>query len=288
MKRLPLLLRSTPPSPRTPSVTRMPRHAGRPHHPRRMELHELHVHELGAGAIGQRLAVARVFPAVAGDLEGAADAARGQHDGFGREQLEAAALAVVSESADDAARIRQQIEDRVLHVHFDALMNAVILQGADHLEAGAVARVRQARIAVAAEVALQNFAVFGAIENRAPGFELVHARRRLFRVQLRHARIVQILPAAHRVGEMDAPVVAIVDIAHRRRHAAFGHHGVRFAEQRFADQSDFDARAPRLRWPRADPRRPRRSPARRARTSDIRPSRRISSRVQTPIEHMRT
>ena len=122
-------------------------------------------------------------------------------------------------------------------MNIDALMDAVILQGADHLEARAVAHVRQPRIAMAAEIALQNAAVLGAIEHRAPGFELAHARRRFLGVQLRHAPIVQILAAAHGVGEVDAPVVAIVDVAHRRRHAAFGHHGVRFAEQRFRNHA---------------------------------------------------
>ena len=131
----------------------------------------------------------------------------------------------------------------MLHVHFDALMNAVILQRADHFETRAVADVREARIAMAAEVALQNLAVFGAIENRAPGFELMHALGRFFGMQFRHAGIVQILPAAHGVGEMHAPVVAVVDIAHGRRHAAFRHHRVRFAQQRFANHSRLHAGA---------------------------------------------
>ena len=119
----------------------------------------------------------------------------------------------------------------------DALMDAVILQRADHLQAGAVAHVRQARIAVAAEVALKNLAVLGAIENRAPGFEFVHPRRSFLGVQFRHAAVVQVLAAAHGVGEMDAPVVAVVHVAHGRRHAAFGHHRVRLAEQRFRDHA---------------------------------------------------
>ena len=62
-------------------------HAGRPDHAGGMELHELHVHQRGAGVIGQRVAVAGVFPTVAGDLVGAADAAGGQHDGLGVKQL---------------------------------------------------------------------------------------------------------------------------------------------------------------------------------------------------------
>ena len=145
------------------------------------------------------------------------------------------------------------------------VMDAVVLQRADHLQAGAIAHMREARIAMAAEIPLQNLAVFGAIENRAPGFEFAHAVRRFLGMQFGHARIVQILAAAHGVGEMNAPAIAVVHVAHGRRHAAFGHHGVRLAQQRFADQTRLLRPRPRLRWPRADPRRPRRSPARRIR-----------------------
>ena len=124
----------------------------------------------------------------------------------------------------------------------DALMDAVILQRADHFQAGAVADVGQARITMAAEIALQNPAVLGAVEHRAPGFQFADAVRRFLGVQFGHAPVVEVLAAAHGVGEMDAPVVAVVDVAQRRRHAAFGHDGVRLAQQRFADQPDLDAR----------------------------------------------
>ena len=120
-------------------------------------------------------------------------------------------------------------------------MDAVILQRADHLEPGAIADVRQARILVAAEIALQDAAVGRAIEQRAPGFELAHAIGRLLRVELRHPPVVHVLAAAHRVGEVHAPAVAIVDVGERRGDAAFGHHGVRLAEQRLAEQADLDA-----------------------------------------------
>ena len=132
-------------------------------------------------------------------------------------------------------------------------VDAVILQGADHFETGAVADVRQARIAVAAEVALQNAAVLGAIEQRAPGFQFAHAVGRFLGVQFGHAPVIQILAAAHGVGEVDAPVIAVVHIGQRGRHAAFGHHGVGFAEQRLADHADLDALTRPLRWRRASP-----------------------------------
>ena len=119
----------------------------------------------------------------------------------------------------------------------DALVDAVILQRADQLEAGAIADVREARIAVAAEVALRDQAFLGAVEDRAPLLELAHAIGRLLRVQLGHAPDVEELAAAHRVAEVDLPVVARVDVAERRGHAALGHDGVRLAEQALRDHA---------------------------------------------------
>ena len=172
----------------------------------------------------------------------AAQTAGGKHDRLGLENLEASALAVVGKRADDALAILEQRDDGPFHVNGDALVDAVVLQRANHLQAGAVADVRQARIAMAAEIALQNLAVFGAIKHRAPSLEFVDARGRFLGVQLGHAPVVDVLAAAHGVGEMDLPVVAVVDVAHRRRHAALGHDGVRLAEKRFANKPDLYAR----------------------------------------------
>ena len=80
--------------------------ARRPDHPGGMELDELHVDQLGAGAVGERVAVAGAFPAVARDLVGAADAAGGEDHRLGREHVEAAALAVVGEHARRRGRRR--------------------------------------------------------------------------------------------------------------------------------------------------------------------------------------
>ncbi len=172
------------------------------------------------------------------------------------EDLEATALALVGEHAGDAIAVLEQRDHGVLHVHVDALMDAVILQGADHLEAGAIADVREARIAVPAEIALENAAVGRAIENRAPGLEFAHAIGRLLGVKLGHAPVVDVLAAAHGVGEMDAPVVAIVHVGERGGDAALGHHGVGLAEERLADQPDLDAGCATPRSPRASRRRP--------------------------------
>ena len=127
------------------------------------------------------------------------------------------------------------------HVDFHAEVNAVILQGPDHLESGAVADVRQARISMSAEVTLQDATVFGPIEQRAPCLELADAIRSLLRVQFHHAPVVQILAAAHGVGEMHLPVVAVVDVGQGGRDSTLGHDRVRLAEQRLANYADAHA-----------------------------------------------
>ncbi len=117
----------------------------------------------------------------------------------------------------------------MLHVDVDPLVNAVVLQGADHFQPGAIADMGEARIFVAAKIPLQNAAVLRAIEDRAPGLEFAHPRGRFLGVQFGHPPIVDVLPAAHGVGEMDLPVIAVVHVGERGRDPAFGHHGMRFA-----------------------------------------------------------
>ena len=99
MNRSPSLLRRIPPSPRTASVTSRPADARRPDHPGRVELDELHVDQLGAGLVGERLAVAAVLPRVRGDLVGLADPAGREDDRLGREDDRPAGRPPVAERA---------------------------------------------------------------------------------------------------------------------------------------------------------------------------------------------
>jgi hypothetical protein len=91
--------------------------------------------------------------------------------------------------------------------------------------------VGEARVTVTAEVALEDLAVLGAVEQCAPLLELPHAVRRLLGVQLGHAVVVEHLAPAHGVAEVDHPVVLGVDVAHGGGDAALGHDGVGLAEQ---------------------------------------------------------
>ena len=83
--------------------------------------------------------------------------------------------------------------------------------------------------------------VLGTVKDRAPGFEFVDAVGGFLGVEFRHAPVVYVLSAPHGIGKMDLPVIAVIDVAHGGRHAAFGHDRVGFAEEGFADQADFDA-----------------------------------------------
>ena len=77
----------------------------------------------------------------------------------------------------DAIAVLEHAADRAFHVHVDALMHAAVLQRADHLQARAVADVRQPRIRVPAEIPLQDLAVLRAVEDGPPFFQLADALR---------------------------------------------------------------------------------------------------------------
>ena len=117
-----------------------------------------------------------------------------------------------------------------------------ILEGPDHLEAGPVADVGEARVRVPAERALEDPPVGRPVEDRAPQLELAHPVRRLLGVELGHPRVVQELAADHRVAEVDLPRIGRRDVAERRRDAALGHDRVGLAEERLADEPDVRAR----------------------------------------------
>ena len=101
--------------------------AGRPDHPRRVKLDELHVLQLGAGVVGERVAVAGILPAIAGDLVRFADPARRQHHRLGAEDDESSSVPVIRERPRHAVAVLDQPDHGTLHVHFDPLMDAMIL-----------------------------------------------------------------------------------------------------------------------------------------------------------------
>src|SRR3954469_17982078 len=94
-----------------------------------------------------------------------------------------------------------------------------------------------------AKISLKYLAVFCAVEYRSPRLELADAVGCFFCVKLGHAPVIYVLAAPHRIGEMDLPIVAVVDIAHCRGHPALGHNSVSLAKKRLADQSNAHTRS---------------------------------------------
>src|SRR5438445_1465330 len=164
--------------------------AGRPDHSGGMELDEFHVHKLGAGFVSEGHAVAGVLPGVRSDAPGFADAAGGDDDGLGFENDEASGLAPIGKGAGDAATVGEKARDGALHVDVNALLDAAVLQGSNHFEAGAVADVAKALEGVAAEGALENITGLRAVEERAPLFEFADAVGGFLGVKLGHAPVV--------------------------------------------------------------------------------------------------
>src|SRR5688572_7841068 len=156
------------------------------------------------------MAVTGVFPAVARHAEGAANPAGSENDRAAVENLEAATVAVVRERSRNSVAVLDEIDYGAFHVHIDSHLHRIVLESANHLQAGAVPDVRETRILMSAEITLQDATVGRPIENSSPRLELAHPVRRFPGVQLRHPPVVEVLPAAHRIGKVDAPVVAVV------------------------------------------------------------------------------
>src|SRR5437762_5772736 len=89
-----------------------------------------------------------------------------------------------------------------------------------------------------AKISLKYLAVLCAVEYGSPRLELADAVGRFFRVKFGHSPVVDVLAAAHCVGKMDLPIVAVVDIAHCRGHATLSHNSVSLAKKRLADQTN--------------------------------------------------
>src|SRR5438445_12321684 len=120
-----------------------------------------------------------------------------EYERLGAKADRASCLTPIRDCACDAIAISEQTDDGAPHEDVDALMDAALLQRANHLEAGAIADVRQPLPRMATECALKNAAVSRAIENRAPAFELADAVRRCLRAKLRHPPVVEELAAFH-------------------------------------------------------------------------------------------
>ena len=172
MNRSPLLFLRMPPSPRTPSVTRMPRtDSGHT-----MPVGWNCVNSTSISSAPASYAIAMPSPVYSHEFDVTGHALPpppvARITALQRKITKRPVSRQYASTPAIAIAVLQQLERRALHVEVDALVDAVILQRADQLEAGAIADVREPRIAMAAEVALRDQAFLRAIEDRAPLLEL--------------------------------------------------------------------------------------------------------------------
>jgi len=203
-----------------------------------VELDEFHVHQLGSRFVRHGRPVAGALPGVGRDAVHPPPAAGRQDDGPGAKDDEPPVVAVVAERPHDAVAVAQQPGQREFHPHPRAGVDEPVLQGADELQPGSVADVAEPLVRVRAECPLVDGPLRRAVEQPAPSLQFEYAVDHLFREELDHPPVVDHLAAPHGVGEVDLPGVAAVDISERRRDAAFGHHGMRFSQQRLAEDVD--------------------------------------------------
>ena len=186
-------------------------------------------------SIGERMTVAGIFPTVAGDFVRAPDAACRQHDSLGAKQLKAAALAIVAERAGDAIAVFQQrrgwctpCKHRCPGGYRDPAAC-----GSSPGRCG-----RQRAPAADSDARRNCAAVCGRLwcdrkaRPRLPVRE--HASGASFACSSAMRQLFRYWPPRMVSAKVNPPVVAIVHVCHGRGDAAFGHHGVGFAEQRLA------------------------------------------------------
>src|SRR5262249_33982563 len=109
-------------------------HAWWPNHSSGMELHKLHVHQRCTGIVGERMAIACIFPAVAGNFVSPPNSSCCQHNCFGAKRVKSTALAIISKCTSDAIAVLQQRDYCVFHENVESEMNSMILKRAYHLQ----------------------------------------------------------------------------------------------------------------------------------------------------------
>ena len=219
-----------PPSPRAPSVMRMPSRveAGR------VELDELHVLERepvpqrdGEPVAGARMRVRR-------RLEGAPVAARREARGRRVERVDLAGQDLVGHDARDALTVGRldEVEDLELVVEGDLVLDALLVERVQDHVARPVGRVasppdrRLAEVArVPAEAALGDLALARAAEGHAVVLELDEGPRRVLAHLLDGVLVAEVVRALRGVEGVPEPVVLLL-VAERGADAALGGAGV--------------------------------------------------------------
>src|SRR5262249_29054939 len=162
MKRTPSEFLRVPPSPRTLSVTRMPRTLMG--HTMPVGWNWMHSMSMSSAPASR----ARVMPSPVDSQELEVNFQHLPTPPVPRttalERGGAPPPPPIAHGSRHPLAVHEEALNVALHMYVDAEVDHVLLQGTDQLEAGAVAHVGEARVTVAAEVALADQPFLGAVE----------------------------------------------------------------------------------------------------------------------------
>src|SRR6516164_6153096 len=204
------------------------------------------------------MSVTGIFPTVAGNLKSPSDSPGGQHDRLCTEQDKVSLLPVVSKGATDAVSVFHKGNHRAFHMYGNPLMNAVVLEGANHFQSRPVPNMGESGIFMPSKVPLEDPSVRCSVKQGSPGFQLIDTSGCFPRVKFCHPPVIHVLTAPHRIGKMDLPVVPVIHIGEGCGNATFRHYRVCFSQQGFAYQANRNAMCagldtgPKPRAPRPD------------------------------------
>ena len=206
MKRSPLALSRWAPSPRAPSVIRKPLLRQR----RRVVLDHLHVHQLRAGPVGHRDAVAGADQGVGGRMPDLAVAAGGEDHALGLEELHRAVEDVAGDGADALALVvDRELGREPLLVAVDLLgvLHQLLVEDVHDRLAGDVGHVVGAGHGGAAEGAGAELALLVAVEGDADVLEVEQLLGGLAAHHLDRVLVAEVVGALDRVVGVRLPGV---------------------------------------------------------------------------------
>ncbi len=211
----------------------------------RVELVELHVHQRHAAAVGDGDAVAGAGHRVRGDLVDPAEAAGGDQDRFGVDGVDLAGALFEGDAAAGLPVLgEEQVEQVVLVEEVDAVLDPLLVEGLDDHVAGAVGGVAGAAdgtfaevAGVAAEAALVDPAVGGAVEGEPHVLQLEHGVDRLAGEDLSGVLVDQVVAPLDGVEHVPLPVV-FLGVAEGGADPALGGTGVGARGVELGDDGD--------------------------------------------------
>ncbi len=200
--------------------------------PGRVELEELHVLERDALPVQQAGAVPGEGVGVGGDLEHLAEAAGGEQQGLGGQDVEVTGGQLVGDDGGHPAVDQGHVEGHELVEEGDPALHALLVEGLEDHVTGAVGRVagpahrRLPVVAgVAAEAALVDAPVGGAVEGQAVVLELDHRVDGLGAHEARRRLVDQVVAPLDRVVGVPLGRV-LLHVGQGRAHAPLRRAGV--------------------------------------------------------------